>query len=186
MRRMTARVAVALLSLSLATPPGVFAQDLSADGQRVVDYLRKDWQRKFSSTTIPHAMQFMGMQPDDDLRLEIVGYLRAHDGLARNLQWWGANNYLFTNLEKRLAKYLILLHDKGDPYPSAAAAAAALEISEQQLRARLAFMQAGGFLRGADNDLGFALADGFRRWAGPLQHNFHTVRIEGQAPLDVW
>ncbi len=186
MRRMITRAVVLLVSVSLWAIPAVHGQELSADAGRVVDYLLQDWQRQFSSTTIPHAMQFMGMDVEDDLRLEVVAHLRDNDGLARNLQWWGANNYLFSNLEKRLAKYLVLLQKRAEKLPTATEAAQALEISEAELRARMAFMAQSGFLETAANDLGFALAPGFQRWAGPLQHNFHTVRIDGNAPLDVW
>ncbi len=186
MRRTAACFMVALLGVSLAVPPPVHGQDLSADAHRVVDYLLEDWQRQFSSTSIPHAIEYIGLEADDGLRLEVVRHLRANDSLARNLQWWGANNYLFSNLEKRLAKYLILMQEKDGALPSSAEAARVFEMPESDLAARLAFMESSGFLASADNALGFELAPGFRRWAGPLQHNFHTVRIEGEAPLDVW
>ncbi len=186
MRRTAACFMVALLGVSLAVPPPVHGQELSSDAHRVVDYLLKDWQRQFSSTSIPHAIEYIGLEPDDGLRLQVIEHLRANDSLAKNLQWWGANNYLFSNLEKRVAKYLILMQEKEGGLPSLAVAADVFELPEAELVERLAFMASSGFLAPEDNSLGFALAPGFRRWAGPLQHNFHTVRIEGEAPLDVW
>lgn len=174
-----------LIALCSAVP--LSAQELSRDAERVVGYLLQDWQRQFSSTSIPHAMEFIGVEANDDTRLEIAEHLRANGSLAKNLQWWGANNYIFTNDEKRLAKYLILAHEHGAIVPSAATTAAALEIEADELQDRLWFMARAGFLEAApQHDLGFSLAAGFKRWAGPLQHNFHTLRVEGEAPLDVW
>ncbi|NKB89246.1 MAG: hypothetical protein GKS06_13595 [Acidobacteria bacterium] len=171
---------------ALAMPGIAGAQVLSDSAQEVVEYLLQDWERQFSSTSIPHAIEYMGLAADDELRIEVVEHLRANDDLARNLQWWGANNYLFSNLEKRLAKYLIYMHDREVSTPSAGEVATVFGLSVDELRRRLDFMVAGGFLQSADSPLGYELAPGFRRWAGPLQHNFHTVRIEGEAPLDVW
>ena len=34
--------------------------------------------------------------------------------------------------------------------------------------------------------LGFALADEYQSWGGPLRYNFHTVRVAGERPFDVW
>lgn len=186
MRRVSVRLVVFALAASLASPLPVAGQELSPDASRVVDYLLADWQRQFSSTTIPHAMQYIGLEPDDELRLEVIEHLRANDGLAQNLQWWGANNYLFSNFEKRLAKYLILTHERVGEMPSLAQAAETFGVPEAEIALRLTFMTTAGFLQTASTPLGFGLAPGYRRWAGPLQHNFHTVRIEGEAPLDVW
>ncbi len=72
---------------------------LSPEGQKVVDYLLADWQERFRSTTIPHAMANLGLEKSDDLRLEIIRHLRNNPDLARNLRFWGANNYLLTNKE---------------------------------------------------------------------------------------
>ena len=186
MRKTAVYLLVVVLSLGLATPRPAHGQELSPDARQGVDYLLKDWQRQFSSTSIPHAMEYIGLEADDALRLELIEHLRANDSLARNLQWWGANNYLFSNLEKRLAKYLILRQGKAERAPALTEVAVLFELAEAELNARLDFMVSAGFLQEADSPLGVALAPGFRRWAGPLQHNFHTLRIEGEAPLDVW
>lgn len=166
---------------------GPRAPQLSADAQRVVDYLLEDWSQRFHSTSIPRAMQNLGMEPDDELRLEIGRYFRDNVQIANNLQYWGANNYIFSNQEKLIAKYLIAEREKKDRTPALAEAAAVLHLGESELRERLAFMAAAGFLqRDPGQDLGFSLAPGYKRWAGPLQHNFHTVTVDEGKPFDVW
>lgn len=166
--------------------PAAPAPQLSADAQRVVDYLIDDWQRQFRSTSVPLAMDNLGIPANDTLRLEVIAHLRAHTELANNLQYWGPNNYVLSNPEKRIAKYLIHMHAREGRPATAREAAEALEIAEPALRERLAFMAAAGFLQQSPEPLGFALVPEYKPWAGPLQHNFHTVRIEGERPFDVW
>ncbi len=176
-----------LLTLGLGVSSVARAQELSADAQRVVDYLLDDWAKQFRSTSIPLAMDNLAMEPDDVLRLEIGRHFREHTDLARNLRFWSANNYIFTNEEKRLAKFLIQAHETSERTPALDETAGALGVDPESLRDRLAFMAEAGFLQpDPGQELGFALADGYESWGGPLRHNFHTVRVEGERPFDVW
>lgn len=160
---------------------------LSSDGQKVVDYLLKDWEQQFRSTTIPHAMAILGMKADDDLRYEIITHFRTNPELARNLRYWGPNNYLLTNNERRIAKYL--LNTKRDEYrkPGIAEIAEIIGLDEGQIPGRLAFLAKVGLMESADDsENGYALVAEAETWAGPLRHNFHTVTVEGEEKYDVW
>jgi len=166
---------------------GGTAQELSPRARQVVEYLLDDWSQQFRSTSIPLAMKNVGLEPDDDLRLEVLAHFREHDDLANNLQWWGPNNYAFSDLEKRIAKYLVHIWEREGRAASVEEATEALDVAADVLQRRLGFMARAGFLQESpDRELGFALAPGYKRWAGPLQHNFHTVTIEGQKPFGVW
>ena len=90
-----------LLVLGFGVSSVARAQELSGDAQRVVDYLLDDWAKQFRSTSIPLAMENLEMAPSDAMRLEIGQHFRDHTDLANNLRFWGANNYIFTNEEKR-------------------------------------------------------------------------------------
>ena len=162
------------------------AGQLSAEGQRIVDYLIDDWAKRFRSTSIPLATENLGVAANDAVRLEVLEHLRENTDLARNLTYWGPNNYVFSNQEKLIAKYLIHMQERESRAATASEATDALEIDEAFLRERLAFMAATGFLEESSDPLGFALAPGYKRWAGPLQHNFHTVTIDEEQPFDVW
>ncbi len=176
-----------LLALGFGMSTVTRAQELSSDAQQVVDYLVADWAKQFRSTSIPLAMDNLAMAPDDALRLEVGQHFRDHTDLANNLRFWGANNYIFTNEEKRLAKFLIQTHENDERTPALGETARALEMRPENLRGRLAFMAQAGFLqRDPGQELGFSLADGYESWGGPLRHNFHTVRVEGERPFDVW
>lgn len=160
---------------------------LSSAGQKVVEYLVADWQGRFRSTTIPHAMANLGMKTSDDLRLEIIRQLRNNPELARNLRFWGANNYLLTNEERRIAKYLLNTKRDEDRLPDIGELSAILGGGERELRGRLAFMAKAGLLAISDTEpLGYELSEDAELWGGPLRHNFHTI-IAGNEPIfDVW
>ena len=176
-----------LLLLGFGASSVARAQELSGDAQRVVDYLLDDWAEQFRSTSIPLAMDNLEMVPDDALRLEIGQHFRDHTDLANNLRFWGANNYIFTNDEKRLAKFLIQARENEERTPALGETTRALAMAPTALRDRLAFMAQAGFLqRDPGQELGFSLADGYESWGGPLRHNFHTVRVAGERPFDVW
>ena len=160
---------------------------LSSEGQKVVGYLLADWQERFRSTTIPHAMANLGMKTSDDLRLEVIRHLRNNPELARNIRFWGANNYLLTNEERRIAKYLLNTSRDENRLPDIRELTAVLGGSEKEFRERLAFMAKVGLLAtSATEPLGYELSEDAELWGGPLRHNFHTVTIGNEAIFDIW
>lgn len=176
---------VVILGWGIATTAP--AQEISPEAEQIVDYLLKDWQKQFRSTSIALAMNNLGMEPDDSIRLEVGKHFRANASLARNLQFWGANNYILSNDEKRAAKYLMGIERTEARTPNLAEVSRALEIPADDLTSRLKFMADAGFLKqDSARELGFSLAEGYERWGGPLQHNFHTLHVEGERPFDVW
>ena len=180
---LTVGVAVlfAPLGSQAATP------DLSDDAQRVVDYLLDDWQTHMHSTGIALAMQNLEMEPNDDVRLEVADHLRANTGLSRNLEFWGANNYVLSNEERRIAKALINAFDEEDELPTLAALVEDLGIPEERLRDRLALIARAGLLKpSSDEDFGYELIEKYSSWGGPLRHNYHTITIGDGKPFDVW
>ena len=161
--------------------------ELSEQAQMIVDYLLDDWSTHMHSTGIALGMQNLGMEPDDDLRLEVAEHFRANTGLANNLEFWGANNYVFSNEERRIVKALINAFDEDDELPTLAALADELAIGEERLRSRLAFIARAGLLTAStETDIGYELVEKYSSWGGPLRHNFHTITIGDGKPFDVW
>ncbi len=162
-------------------------RDLSVEGKKLADYLLDDWKKRFHSTSIPNAMSNLGMKSNDDLRLEVGQFFRDSTQLAKNLQWWGANNYIFNHDEKLIAKYLINNNDTKKELPGSKELQDEIGITDKDLKNSLAFMEKAGFLQSSDNvELGYTLAESFNRWGGPLRHNFHTVSIDDGSIFDVW
>ncbi|MFQ5628449.1 MAG: hypothetical protein ACE5I1_06795 [bacterium] len=162
-------------------------EGLSAGGQKAMDYLLADWKKQFRSTGIDLAMKNLGLAPNDALRLEVGQYFREHTDLAKNLEWWGANNYILNNDEKVIAKYVINTFDNENRLPNVQEISKAASLSENDVRKRLTFMAKAGLLQDTGNgDLGYALADGYKKWGGPFRYNFHTVTVGEGKPFDVW
>ncbi len=180
-------ISLVIIAISFSRGQKAAATTLTPDGQKVVDYLLADWQQKFRSTTIPHAMTNLGMEITDDLRLRIIGHLRSNPNLASNLRYWGANNYLLTNQERRIAKYLLNSYRDDNRLPDLQEMGITIGADVQELSSRLAFMESAGLLaKAAAEPLGYGLAEGAEQWGGPLRHNFHTIAMEGQPIYDVW
>ena len=160
---------------------------LSEQGQNVVDYLLSDWAHKFRSTTIPTAMSNLGFEANDDLRLELIRHFRNNPDLARNLRYWGPNNYVLTNNEKRIAKYLLNAQRDHDQLPGLTELSDTIGLAESNMRDRLKFLARVELLESsADNELGYVLVADAEMWGGPLRHNFHTVTYAGEKAFDVW
>ena len=160
---------------------------LAADAQKVVDYLLEDWNQQFRSTNIAMAINNVGLEQNDDLRLEVGQYLREHTETANNLKWWGANNYILNNDEKIIAKYLSNTFDAEKRLPDLQETSAAAGLTEKELKSRLAFMARAGLLQESnETKLGYTLVEGYNRWGGPFRYNFHTVTIAGEKTFDVW
>ena len=159
---------------------------LSPNAEKVVDYLLKDWRKQFRSTDIATAIENLGMKQDDELRLQIGNYFRENADLASNLRFWGPNNYLLSNTEKLITKYMIHKIEREGGYPSLAKAVKELGIDKKTLKERMAFMKKAGVLVSAENSIKYSLIFNYKTWGGPLRYNYHTVTIEGEQPFGVW
>ena len=132
-------------------------------------------------------MSNVGLEANDDLRLEILQHFRDNPRLARNIRYWGANNVGLNHEEKLIAKVLLNTRRDEQRLPDGDELAGQVGLGRAGLGERLAFMARAGFLtESPGEDLGYALADGADMWGGPLRHNFHTATVEGEKPFDVW
>ncbi len=180
-------IAVSLLVVGALTPSITAAQELSADAQRIVNELVDQWKTRFRSTDLALAMSNLGVPANDDLRLEVGEHLRANPSLARPLRTWGANNYILSNDEKVIAKYLISFFEDEQQMPTLDEVAGATGVPREDLSARLEFMARAGFLKKSDDtSFGFSLGEDYETWGGPLRYNFHTVSVEGEKAFGVW
>lgn len=159
---------------------------LSHDADKVIEYLLADWAKQFRSTDISTAMDNLGMEPDDELRLQIGEHFRKNSNLSRNLRYWGSNNYILNNDEKRIAKYIIFLFKEENRYPTLSEASNTLDLEEEYIEQRLAFLNKAGLMQPSDNEIRYSLVDNYNTWGGPLKYNYHTVTVEGEKPFGVW
>ena len=167
--------------------PANSATELSTNAQKIVDYLLDDWQTQMHSTSIALAMKNLAMKPNDAVRLEVGKHFREKTDLANNLKWWGANNYILSNDEKLIAKYLINTYNDEKRIPDLQELSKAIGMSSSDLQGRLTFMAQVGLLQeSSEEKLAYALTEKYNRWGGPLRYNFHTVTQVGEKAFDVW
>ena len=172
---------------AVMTANEVAAQDLPAEGDQIVNELVDQWKTRFRSTDLALAMSNLGVPANDDLRLKVGEHLRANTSLARPLRTWGPNNYILSNDEKVIAKYLISFFEDKQQMPTLGEVAGATEVPQEDLNARLEFMARAGFLKKSDDtSIGFSLGEDYETWGGPLRYNFHTVSVEGEKAFGVW
>lgn len=184
---MKKRLAMLIAAAFTATALLVRGAELSPKGKKVVDYLLNDWAERMHSTSVPLAMENLGLEPDDALRIEIVEHFRKNTDLATNLKWWGPNNYLLSHEEKLMAKHLINTFDREERLPTLSDLSETLGTPQQRAGSRLAFLgQAGLLQETAGEPLGYSLAPRYARWGGPLRYNFHAVTIGRGKPFEVW
>ena len=170
-----------------ALPPATEAQELTAEGNKVVQELLADWETRFRATDIATAMNNLEIAPNDELRLAVGERFREDPAMARPLRQWGAKNFILSNDEKRLAKYLISVYEQSKAMPSLAAIAEAVELPADEVKARLEFMAKAGLLERSESQApGYALVEDYATWGGPLRYNFHSVAVEGTKPFGVW
>ncbi|MCH7783645.1 hypothetical protein IID62_11330 [candidate division KSB1 bacterium] len=143
-----------------------------------------DWEKPLHSTGIPLAMKNIGIAPDDDLRLEIVQIFRENNEIANNIKYYGPNNYLLSNTEKLLARYLINSYENEKITPELDELSSALSVSKNEVESRLEFLAKAGLLDQTDD--GFMLAEEYKKFGGPLRYNFHSITIENEKSFDVW
>lgn len=165
----------------------VWAQSpLPERAQKVVDYLLEDWGKHMHSTSIAQAMANLRMDPDDDLRLQIGERLRANPDLHFNLRSWGANNYILSDEEKRIAKFLIAHFEAEEELPGTEVITKELGIEANEVKRRMAFLSRVGFLQPSEDESDYRLTEKYRRWGGPLRFNYHTITVGGEDPFAVW
>ncbi len=162
------------------------ATKLSSKGKKVVEYLLKDWAKQFRSTDIATAMANLGFEPEDKLRLSVGEHFRENKRLARNLRFWGPNNYLLSNDEKLIVKYVIHMVERKGGYPSREDISKALNFENEYLEKRIDFIEKAGLFIPSNSSPQFKLADNYNTWGGPLRYNYHTVYVEGEKPFGVW
>lgn len=150
----------------------------------LIKYLVADWSIHMHSTSIPHAMEALDIPENDELRITLRDFFANAKDKEDNVKFYGPNNYLFTNTEKRIAKYLVNTFESTESFPSVAEISDNIGLSSAKVDSRLTFFADAGLL---DNDgSGYKFVDKYKRFSGALKFNFHTISVEAGDKFDVW
>src|SRR5437667_5762467 len=114
---------------------------LTAQEQKVIDYLVKDWGEDYSVTSIDIAMNEVKVAPSEETRFRIGNYIMAHPELHEVIRRWGWVTLVLTPDEKLIARSLINAERDGKPAPSLTELARAVSIKEPDVKRGLAMLE---------------------------------------------
>src|SRR5690606_32491872 len=106
---------------------------LSAEEQKVVDYLVADWGKDYSVTSVDIAMAALKVKPTDEARYRIGNHIKTHPELHEIIRRWGWVTLVLTPDEKLIARALINAERGGEPAPGISDLAKAVAIGKRDV-----------------------------------------------------
>src|SRR5882724_12442300 len=107
---------------------------LTAQEQKVIDYLVKDWGEDSSVSSVDIAMNAVKVAPSDETRFHIGNYIKVHPELHEVIRRWGWVTLVLTPDEKLIARALINAERENKPAPGIAELAKAVTVDEAQVK----------------------------------------------------
>ena len=169
-------------ALSVFVGSGIAANaqnKLSAQGQKVVDYLVTDWGQD-SVTSVDMAMDALKVEQSDETRFRIGSYIKAHPELHAVIRRWGWVTLVLTPEEKLIARSLINAQRDGKAAPGIAEIAKAVGIAEPQVTRGLAMLDRYEIIKRESSiaGAGYSVMPLYVRWVPRLDFVFHKVTLD--------
>src|SRR6266487_1392445 len=139
---------------------------LSAQEQKVVDYLVKDWGEDYRVTSVDIAMNAVKVAPSDETRFRIGNYIKAHPELHEVIRRWGWVTLVLTPDEKLIARALINAERDSKPAMSVSELAKAVSIKEPDVKRGLAMLERYEILMkdSKAGGIGYAVIPRYIKW----------------------
>ena len=152
---------------------------LSAQEQKVVDYLVTDWGQD-SVTSVDMAMDALKVEQSDETRFRIGSYIKAHPELHAVIRRWGWVTLVLTPDEKLIARSLINAQRDGKAAPSIAEIAKAVGITEPKVTRGLATLERYEIIKrdGSFGGAGYSVLPLYVKWVPRLDFVFHEVTLD--------
>jgi len=160
---------------------------LSAQEQRVIDYLVKDWGEDSSVSSVDIAMNAVKVAPSDETRFRIGNYIKAHPELHEVIRRWGWVTLVLTPDEKLIARALINPQRDSKPAPSLSELATAVGIKEPDVKRGLAMLERYEILSkdSRAGGAGYAVIPRYVKWQPRLDFVFHKMSLDGGRQFNV-
>src|SRR5712664_3155908 len=160
---------------------------LTAQEQRVIDYLVKDWGEDSSVTSVDIAMNALKVAPSDETRFRIGNYIKVHPELHEVIRRWGWVTLVLTPDEKLIARTLINAERDSKPLPSVSELAKAVGIKEPDVRRGLAMLERYEILQKDDKPggQGFTMVTRYIKWEPRLDFVFHKISLDNGRQFNV-
>src|SRR6266481_1656841 len=153
---------------------------LTAQEQKVIDYLVKDWGEDYSVTSVDIAMNAVKFAPSDETRFRIGNYIKAHPELHEVIRRWGWVTLVLTPEEKLIARALINAERDSKPMPSVSELAKAVGIKEPDVKRGLAMLARYEILSkdSKAGGVGYAVIPRYVKWQPRLDFVFHRMSLD--------
>jgi hypothetical protein len=152
---------------------------LSAEEQKVINYLVADWGEDYSVTSVDIAMAALKMKQSDESRFRIGSHIKAHPELHEIIRRWGWVTLVLTPDEKLIARTLINAERDGKPQPTVADIAKAVGITEAQTDRGLSMLERYDIVqRAASTGAGYKVVARYIKWEPRLDFIFHKVSLD--------
>ena len=160
---------------------------LSAQDQKVIDYLVKDWGEDYSVASVDIAMKAVKVEQSDETRFRIGSYIKAHPELHEVIRRWGWVTLVLTPDEKLIARALINAQRDGKPTPSLSELAKAIAIKEPDVKRGVAMLARYEILtRDAKvGGSGYNVVARYIKWEPRLDFVFHNMTLDGGRQFSV-
>jgi len=188
---MRSRCSVLILSALLICAGSASAQgnqpSVSAEDQKVIDYLIKDWGEDFSVTTVDQALRALKIESSEETRFRIGSHIKAHPELHEVIRRWGWVTLVLTPDEKLLARALINAQRDTKPAPSVSELAKAVGIKEPDIERGLAMLARYEILSKNTNVAGsaYTVTPRYIKWEPRLDFVFHNVTLDSGRQFSV-
>ncbi len=160
---------------------------LTAQEQKVIDYLVKDWGEDSNVNSVDIAMKAVKVAPSNQTRFRIGNYLKSHPELHEVIRRWGWVTLVLTPDEKLTARALINAERDGKPMPSVSELAKAVGVKEPDVKRGLAMLERFEILKkdSKAGGVGYAVIPRYIKWQPRLDFVFHTISLDSGRQFNV-
>src|SRR5882724_12018538 len=153
---------------------------LTAQEQKVIDCLVKDWGEDYSVTSVDIAMNAVKVASSEETRFRVGNYIKSHPELHEVIRRWGWVTLVLTPDEKLIARALINAERDSKPMPSVSELAKAVGIKEPDVKRGLAMLERYEILS-KDSKAGgggYAAMPRYLKWEPRLDFVFHKISLD--------
>jgi len=178
-------ILIALLACACSAPAQVSQSQLTAQDQKVIDYLIKDWGEDYSVTTVDQALKAVRVESSEETRFRLGSYIKAHPELHEVIRRWGWVTLVLTPEEKLIARAFINAQRDRKPAPSLSELAKAVVIKEPDVKRGIAMLARYEILTKDSKGAGYAVASRYIKWEPRLDFVFHNLTLDGGRQFSV-
>src|SRR5262249_13908562 len=150
---------------------------LSPQERKVIEYLKNDWGKDYSVTTVDLAMSSLGMNPSDEVRLKIGDYIEHHPELHEVIRRWGWETLVLTQNEKLIARAVINTQRDNQPIAGEAEIARLSGVSLDEAQRGSATLMHYQILQHDKATNSYQVTPHYLNWQPRLDFLFHTVKL---------